>query len=303
MPAQIFGASPSLIERYSYAAVRGVARFSFGEIQTATNVSWVLVEVLPTPPNEARPGNPLQDSIEGRLRILGTLAGNPPSTNMEYQWWMKRPGASMSGRIDLGGYYPPFFRTNIVVCQINQPFTGPERYKPAYIVLADWSKFVAPAWEDYKQNRTIFDPRQARKNRAELYRFLDELNPFLVAEAARTLGAAGMLDWRTIQKPLTTNFEYKQAVLTYLLIRNTPRDKLPSVTAQLSSVMKRAQHNSQIVGILVGLQTVTMDEGTDTEYVAYRQILKAIKRRQSAFKPPSGADDYVRYLLESMMIE
>ena len=97
----------------------------------------------------------------------------------------------------------------------------------------EWQQFIAPAFDYYRANSTLFQEQDARKNQVKLEALLNDANPFLVTAACRTLVRCGALDAETIQKVLLRSQTYLQAVITAVILIDAP-GKPPWTTSPTS---------------------------------------------------------------------
>ena len=197
-------------------------------------------------------------------------------------------------------YNSPLRIGGYAICEVNPKAEGEERYSPLYVVPAEWQAFVVPAFAFCRANPTLFsdtDARMTAARRARLTALLTSPNPYLAAFACQALTRAAAVDAETIDVALAQPDPFRQAMMTYLLLANVPRQDNATATVVEGSIhaaTNAADTLDDLNGIALGIGSALVTAGEPATWGARDDLAEARKR----LAPDGAADSYISALLQ-----
>ncbi len=276
--------------------------------------SWVLAKLTPLTPQQKKnhfivfvdpvtglttlpPGSDFRPSEQGDFAVLASLnEKKAPSEKYDFPTSLVYNGpAYLKSHVTES----PFRVGGYAICEVNPKATGQDRYSPIYVVPAEWSAFVAPAFAFCRANPALFsdtDTRMTAARRTLLTNLLTSPNPYLAAFACRTLTRTGAVDAATIDRALLQTDPFRQAMMTYLLLANVPEmDNATALVVEgsIHAITNDAGTLDSLNGIALGIGAALDASGGPATWGARDALEEARKR----LAPDGAADSYVSALL------
>jgi hypothetical protein len=286
-------------------AADDMTRWDFGRVQAQPGQAWVLADVVPAELSGAEtvpgayidaktgqlimPPNPRHVMlVKGTVSVVAVLAGTPAEKTWSYTWDepLKTVISNRSG-MTLGMGYDPFrYSGGHVIALVAPAEKGRDQFKDVYLIPQDWHEAVIPAWNDYRENKALFQPGDAEKNRAALTALLEKKNPVVAAQACRLLARAGLLDPSFVQGPLARARGSLQTVMTLLILRSAPDEKQPAYADAFRKLIQSASGARDIQGAAVAAFAIRFETVNWKKSIwrTAEEILLAVKDRREALK-------------------
>ncbi len=185
---------------------------------------------------------------------------------------------TLSG-IELDEDYSPFQhppvdsqKSSYVLCALPETIENAERRKDAWdlnpspirahLISKDMVQWVVPAQSFYAANVGLFYAPNPKRfslekladNQKRLVVLLDSENPFLFAAAVRRLAENGQLESDFIAQRLLKLDKFRQAVLVYSILLNSPEIEGKALVEQMQGTVRDAQNSGQLEGIAIGAE-------------------------------------------------
>ena len=237
--------------------------------------------------------------MSGDVHILSTLTGIAPKNDNSFNWEFPYNAAHIFGRPnnvieDSANKFRSFRGTAIF--HLPKNWSIPEEVLPIYSIPDEWQKSVLPAWKYSQEHLGMFDAKLIEKNHQQLQELLKNENPFLAIAAGRLLTNEQSIDRKPIETALSASSKLRQAVFTYLLLKNSPPATDESVVKDMGDIVDAATTADSLQGIGLGALTALRENEHHVSFSGFR-LLEKLEKKQAALGSKTEADQYVNTIL------
>lgn len=297
-----------------YQAVHDLDGFRFEQIIPRVGQPWVVMKIKPGPfsgglSEAGARMNPKTDKIEvlsnataslwveeASAKVLATLVGIPPQQEYDIYRAYKPEFHRFGPFNSADGWYRPFQQGGVAVCCVHENLADkdPAKFSPLYLIPEDWGSLVKDAFEYFKANRDLFDPKGVVTNRDRLEKLLLGDNPLLAAVACRVLAEARQLNQDLfIENDLKVAKGFRQAVFVRYVLKSTTPEEAGKVSAAMERTIDQVGSMQQLRPLVLGATYAASEAKNPEVKHACSRILQRLEEKYAKLASAEAADEYI----------
>lgn len=243
-----------------------------------TEGAWVVGEI------KLGPESNFWDRENGTFRVVSVLRGKAAEETVKYDW----PSLVLAGTH--GPQFTAFNFGGTVFCNWRPELEGRERFPAVYLIPPGWVDDLKPALEAVAAKAEAFkSPKTATD---ELKALVGHKNPWIAVAAWRAMSGENLIGMPMIADAMRNGSFYRQAIFTFILLFDTPQERLGPISDILVEHLKAAKSAEELQGVAAAAFHALRVMHTPRK-AACRWILETVEKRHAVIVGNTDADRYV----------
>lgn len=311
--------APTIIPRVLFNIVDGASALSIPKIIATPTQSWYLIRITPNTDSGDLTSNAYIDadtginiipkilkmwiSVSGKYEILQIFGLKSKATTGQYVWHHSpnlEQGYNNNDFVFISQASTPEY-TNYIVCQLDQKKSGQAFFQNTYWIPSDWSSYVLPSIQFYRQNQNALSEDSSNANIKFLAHIASSNNPLTAITAIEIL-----LQKKALTKTiLSTSFKFTGVLRTAIVINLLSQDgwlKNSDNAIWLQHQIIKAHLFDFLAGVAIGLFVAKNDEEYNRNFSdnTEQRLISIIDKNIKSIKNISNAQREYRGVLNAI---